>query len=214
MTRIETLSHLTQGMGTLLDIGTDHGFVIIDALQKGYIQRAIACDINPMPLLNAKQNIEAKQLTACVDFQLTNGFIGIHTPFDGVLIAGMGMHLIKDILNQPHIPAKRYILQANNHVDQLRLYLAQHHYRILDEVTVYEKFHYVILVCEKGEMTLDAKDIFAGPILKSKKSALPLYKHQLGIWVRNHAKATGQKQAKLALEIAYLREIIESLELI
>jgi tRNA (adenine22-N1)-methyltransferase len=214
MTRIETLSRLTRGINTLLDIGTDHGFVIIDAIQNGFIQRAIACDINPMPLDNARQNIEAKQLTDLVDFQLTNGFIGIHQPFDGVLIAGMGMHLIKDILNQTHPSAKRYILQANNHVDQLRQYLAQHHYRIIDEATVYEKFHYVILVCEKGEMTLDAKDIFVGPILKSKKYALPFYKHQLAIWVRNYDKATGQKQAKLALEIAYLREIIESLELI
>lgn len=214
MTRIETLSQLTQGIHTLLDIGTDHGFVIIDALQKGFIQKAIACDINPMPLDNAKQNIETAQLTALVDFHLTNGFVGIHQPFDGVLIAGMGMHLIKDILNQTHTPARRYILQANNHIDQLRHYLALNHYRIIDEVTVYEKFHYVILVCEKGEMTLDAKDIFAGPQLKSKKCSLPYYRHQLAIWMRNHAKAKGQKQAKLASEIAYLSEIIESLELI
>jgi tRNA (adenine22-N1)-methyltransferase len=211
MTRIDTLSQLTQGIDTLLDIGTDHGFVIIDALQKGYIQHAIACDINPMPLDNAKQNIEAAQLTALVDFKLTNGFIGIDQPFDGVLIAGMGMHLIKDILNQKHQSAKRYILQANNHIDQLRNYLVHHHYKIIDEVTVFEKFHYVILVCEKGEMTLDAKEIFAGPILKTKKCSLPYYEHQLAIWMRNHSKATGQKQAKLAVEIAYLREIIESL---
>lgn len=56
MNRIETLSQLTKGIHTLLDIGTDHGYVIIDALRHGYIQNAIACDINKMPLDNPNKN--------------------------------------------------------------------------------------------------------------------------------------------------------------
>lgn len=212
MTRIETLSDLTLGIHTLLDIGTDHGYVIIDALNHGYIQKAIACDINPMPLENAKKNIEHANYQNHVTFALTDGFKGIKQTFDGVLIAGMGMHLVKDILSQPHTPARKYILQANNHIDTLRAYLANHHYKIIDEVTVFEKFHYVIIVCEKGEMTLSDLDIYAGPILKNKKDALPYYEHQLNILTRNFSKANGLKKAQIRLKIAYLSEITTALK--
>jgi tRNA (adenine22-N1)-methyltransferase len=212
MNRIETLSLLTKGIHTLLDIGTDHGYVIIDALKQSHIQRAIACDINPKPLENAKQNVEMAGLNDCVEFRLTNGFHNIDLNYDGVLIAGMGMHLVKDILSQPHADARRYILQSNNHVDLLRDYLSKHHFKIIDEVTVHDKFHYVILVCEKGEMNLNPIDKFVGPILKTKKDSLPYYRHQMAIWMRNHTKATGEKQAKIGQEIAYLREIIAFLE--
>ena len=212
MNRIETLSQLTQGINTLLDIGTDHGYVIIDALRHGYIQNAIACDINKMPLENAKQNIEAANLTDRVTFKLSNGFQHIDGSYDGVLIAGMGMHLVKDILSQKHVAAQKYILQSNNHVDLLRDYLSKHDFKIMDEVAVHDKFHYVILVCEKGKMNLNAKDMFVGPILKNKKEALPYYQHQMAVWVRNHAKAKGEKQAKMAVEIAYLSDILEFLK--
>lgn len=212
MTRIETLSALTQGIHTLLDIGTDHGYVIIDALNHGYIHQAIACDINPMPLENAKKNIEQANYLDKVSFALTDGFKGIIQPFDGVLIAGMGMHLVKDILSQPHTPARIYILQANNHVDSLRSYLANHHFKIVDEYTVFEKFHYVIIVCEKGEMTLSDKEIYAGTVLQNKKEALPYYEHQLNILNRNFSKSNGDKQAQIGLKIAYLSETIAFLK--
>lgn len=212
MTRIETLSALTKGIHTLLDIGTDHGYVIIDALNHGYIKKAIACDINPMPLENAKKNIENANYLDQVNFALTDGFKGITQDYDGVLIAGMGMHLVKDILSQPHAPARKYILQANNHVDTLRAYLGNNHFKITDEMAIFDKFHYVIIVCEKGEMTLSDKDIYTGPILKHKTDALPYYEHQLNILMRNYSKANGQKQLQIGVKVAYLSEIIESLK--
>ena len=211
MTRIETLSALTKGIHTLLDIGTDHGYVIIDALKNGYIQKAIACDVNPMPLDNAQKNVVAAELSTQVEFALSNGFKDIKSTYDGVLIAGMGMHLLKDILSQPHVPARKYILQANNHIDQLREFLMNHHYHIIDEITVYEKFHYVILVCEIGEMKLSSKDIYIGPILKNKLTALFYFEHQLKILKRNFAHAKGEKKDDIQVKIAYLSEVITNL---
>lgn len=211
MTRIETLSELTQGIHTLLDIGTDHGYVIIDALKKGYISAAIACDINASPLDNAKQNIQNAALHDKVTFVQSNGFQSVQTPYDGVLIAGMGMHLIQAILNQSHRKARKYILQANNHIDKLRAYLMDHQFKIVDEVTVFDKFHYVILVCEVGEMALTELDCFVGPNLKHKPEALPYYQNQYRILKTNYERATGDKKALIKIRLTYLDSIIEQL---
>ena len=39
MIRIKALSKQTKGIDTLLDIGTDHGYLLIDALKNGYIKK-------------------------------------------------------------------------------------------------------------------------------------------------------------------------------
>lgn len=211
MTRIEALSQLTQGIDTLLDIGTDHGYVVIDAIQKGYIKKAIACDVNPNPLENARRNVTNSGLSNEIKVVLSDGFKNIEDSYDGVLLAGMGMHLAKDILSQSHTPAKKYILQVNNHMDELRLYLSTNHFKIIDEITVFEKFHYVIIVCEKGDMILDEKDLFVGPMLKNKKNALAYYENQMAILKRNFNKANGHKKQVFGLKISYLSEIIDLL---
>ncbi len=211
MTRIEALSQLTQGIDTLLDIGTDHGYVVIDAIQKGYIHKAIACDVNPKPLENARRNVMNSGLSNEIKVVLSDGFKNIEDTYDGVLIAGMGMHLAKNILSQSHTPAKKYILQVNNHVDELRLYLSNNQYKIVDEITVFDKFHYVIIVCEKGHMILNEKDLFVGPMLKNKKNALAYYENQMAILKRNFNKANGHKKQVFGLKISYLSEIIDLL---
>lgn len=211
MTRIETLSGLTQGIHTLLDIGTDHGYVIIEALKNGYITSAIACDVNASPLENAKQNIQNAGLDDKVTFVQSNGFQSVNKPYDGVLIAGMGMHLMKDILSQPHVKAKKYILQANNHIDQLRTYLMNHHFKIVDEITIYDKFHYVILICELGQMSLTDFDLYVGPILRHKPEALPYYQNQARILNTNYERATGDKKMKIGIRLQYIKTVIEQL---
>ncbi|MCU0104670.1 class I SAM-dependent methyltransferase [Acholeplasma vituli] len=212
MTRIEALSKLTNGIDTLLDIGTDHGYVIIDALEKGYIKQAIACEVNPMPLENARQNIAASGLSDRVHFVLSNGFLNVIKPFDGVLIAGMGMHLIKDILLQPHTKAKKYILQANNHIDQLREFITNNDFRIVDEVSIFEKFHYVILVVEPGIMKLSQKECYIGPFLKNHPESLQYYLNLQRILSSNHMRATGEKKRQIAVKLDYLSEVISDLQ--
>lgn len=211
MTRIETLSQLTQNIDTLLDIGSDHGYVIIEALKKGYIQKGIACEINPMPLENAKMNITASGFADRVSLVLSNGFLNVKEHFDGVLIAGMGMHLIKEILLQPHTKAKKYILQANNHIDQLRAFVTRNGFRIVDEVTIFEKFHYVILVLEPGDMQLSEKECFIGPILSSRPEALPYYLNLYRILSSNHEHANGEKKRQIAIKMNYLKDVIQQL---
>src|SRR5690625_4222163 len=78
----------------LLDIGTDHGYLIKDAFLKGKIKNAIATDINEEPLNNAKRNLKDFN----VKYILTDGFKKINEDYNTVVIAGMGGNLISNIL--------------------------------------------------------------------------------------------------------------------
>ena len=56
--RIDALVEKTKGINTLLDIGCDHGYVILEAFKKDYIKKAIASDINIKPLRSAENNLK------------------------------------------------------------------------------------------------------------------------------------------------------------
>ena len=84
---------------TLADIGTDHGYIPIFAMNNGLCKKAIACDINKGPLLSAKENIELYNLSDKIETRLSNGLLSL-SPMeaDTIVIAVMGGLLIRDIL--------------------------------------------------------------------------------------------------------------------
>ena len=59
--RLQAIVSLIEGH-CLADIGCDHGYVIMEALQQKRIQKAYACDVAPGPLDNAKRNIHLHHL--------------------------------------------------------------------------------------------------------------------------------------------------------
>jgi len=172
--RIELLSSLLKGYDCVLDIGTDHGLVLKQAIDKGYIKKAIASDIGEKPLLQAKKNL----IDYPVEFVLSNGFSNIKNSFDIAVIAGMGVYTIIDILKQPH-EKKTYLLQANDKYHILRKFLNENGYKITDEYMIFDKFYYVILKVELGIQKLTKEDLYVGPILKTKLERKAYYHYQI-----------------------------------
>ena len=95
--------------GLVIDVGCDHGYICIEALRRGLVDRALACDINPGPLDRARMNIEAAGLSDRIETLLGDGLC----PVDRervkecrdqggvtVLMAGMGGQLIRDMLKE------------------------------------------------------------------------------------------------------------------
>ena len=84
---------------TLADIGTDHGYVPLLALERGLCKKAIACDINKEPLDKAKLNAILEGVDDELEFRLGGGFDPLNVgEANEVVIAGMGGNLIRDIL--------------------------------------------------------------------------------------------------------------------
>lgn len=190
--RIKFLSELTKGYDRVLDIGTDHGLVLLDAFKKGYIKSAIASDLREEPLKSAKSNLDSYP----VEFVISDGFKKIKSDFDLGIIAGMGAYLIKDILKDAPMD-KTYILQANDNHDVLREYLAKQGFEIIDEYIIFDKFYYVMMMVKKGHMKLTESDLYLGPKLKYKIEAKPFYDQKVKQFKKIYPKADDARQQTL-----------------
>lgn len=175
--RMGCIADCVRSGAVLADIGTDHGKLPIYLAQKGKIRRAVAADINEMPLNKAKNNITKYGLCNMIDTYLTDGLAGIekYKPTD-VVIAGMGGELIMQILERQTVEKSgiRYILQPMTKEDTLRRYLCENGYSIIDEYIVKEGKIYQIICAEyTGEKTeLTPALYMLGKINVGKKSNL------------------------------------------
>ena len=156
-----------KGFHTLIDIGTDHALLPIEAIRMGYIQRAIAVDNKQKPLDNAKKNIVKARLEGAIDVCLSDGFDQVEATFDVVTILGMGGHLINDILMRAKFSQPvRLILAPNKDADVVRMWLEANHYQIIDESFIVDKrVFYQLIVAETGEMRLNPIEREFGPMV-------------------------------------------------
>lgn len=151
----------------LADIGTDHGYIPIFAVNNGLCKNAIACDINSGPLISAKENIQLYNLSDKIETRLSNGLQAL-SPMeaDAIVIAGMGGLLIRDILTDGKdkiCDETTLILQPMVAVDQLREFLIKNGFNIFKEHLSREgdKF-YNILCIKKGICEYSEKEILFG----------------------------------------------------
>ena len=55
--RLSLCADVVREGSRLADIGTDHGYLPIELCRSDKIPSALACDINPLPLRSAEENI-------------------------------------------------------------------------------------------------------------------------------------------------------------
>jgi len=48
--RLSAVLSLVKPCGVLADVGTDHGYLPLEALKSGICKHAVAADLNPFPL--------------------------------------------------------------------------------------------------------------------------------------------------------------------
>ncbi len=181
MNRIDVIVKMVEGHDVLLDIGSDHGLVVISALEKGYVKKAIATDNKLGPLKQTAKRIKQANLTEKVELIKTDGFLGINLDYDVVVITGMGAKTIQNILKMPHKKAQTYILGPQSELEEFRRFLSFNYYEIIDEEIVYEKKPYIIIKARYNieAKRLSKKDIILGPILKTKQQAKPYYEQKI-----------------------------------
>ena len=140
----------------LADIGADHAYIPIVALKQGLVIRAIASDINQPPLDMAAEHIQEAGMQQTIELRLSNGFESYQPQeLEQVIIAGMGGLLIREILKEglahsvPKLTyCQRLVLQPMNHQDDLRIWLAEQGWQLLEENILYEAGHYYqVMVC-------------------------------------------------------------------
>ena len=134
------------------DIGTDHGYVLIELLKRGKIKRGIASDNKKKPLEKARKNAVAERVEELMDFRFGSGFETLNVgEANGAVIAGMGGILIRELMEEAMEVIKEMdfiLLQPAQNPEILREYLYNNQFEILEEEIVREdqRFYEYMLV--------------------------------------------------------------------
>lgn len=175
--RLQAVSQYIKGP-ILADIGSDHAYLPIYAIQNELCQTVIAGEVVRGPFEAAHLNVEKYGLNQSIDVKLGNGLevIEENNKVDSITICGMGGPLIASIIENGKSKLKnhpRLILQSNIQTYTLRKVLHRLNYHIIDEALIEEKGHiYEIVVAEFGCEDTDVYDLKFGPILLRQKSDL------------------------------------------
>lgn len=179
--RIEAISQLIDNDESVIDIGCDHGFLAKMLRTKGNNKLIICSDNKIGPLNNARNNLIGYDN---IYFELTDGVDNIDTVCDVCVLAGMGHNTVISIIenNENYFRnCKKIIIQVNSVVGQMRQYLSNNRFQIIDECMVYDYKYYQIMVVKTGQQQLNELQIEFGPVLLEKKGDvfLQCYQKQL-----------------------------------
>lgn len=163
--RLLTIANFVSKDSVVADIGTDHGYIPVYLIKKQISKKVIAADINKGPLLSAQKTVREHGLEDFIETRLGNGLQPIDkNEVDTVIIAGMGGMLIRDILmdkKEVTNSVKRFILQPMTAQEELRRWLVQNNFKIIDEKLSCEGDKiYEIMVVEQGKQEIDEEIYF------------------------------------------------------
>jgi len=172
---------------SLADIGTDHAYLPVKAVERGLCTKAYACDLNEGPLEASRKAIADYHLEDKITPLPGSGLGPVaDKDVDLIAICGMGGVLITDILEAHRGKAQHSVLflQANTAIDTLRRYLSGHGFQIIDEAMVKDAGHlYEIIVATGGAQTLSEDDVTFGVYLPHRDE--PLFREK---WTRRLEK--------------------------
>lgn len=135
--RLMKIANYVNYCEAIADIGTDHGYIPIYLVKNNKCNSAIASDINKGPIEKASTNIRFEGLSEKIKCLLGGGLKPLKVgEVNGVIIAGMGGNLIRDIILEDIEKVKLYdflILQPAQNPEVLRKFLYNNNFEILNE---------------------------------------------------------------------------------
>lgn len=163
---------------TIIDVGTDHGYIPIKLIKDNIASRVIASDINKEPLEKARINASLDGVIEKVDLRLGGGLKTLKSKeVQGIIIAGMGGKLIRDILEADLDKVKDVdylVLQPAQNPEVLREYLYTHEYEIIDEDICLDegKYYELFKVKYKKNNITKLEDVFyeISPVMLKKRT--------------------------------------------
>ena len=178
----------------LADIGTDHGYIPLYAIQNGLCSKAIAIDINKDPLDKAKLNAILEGAGDELEFRLGSGLKPLENgEVEVAVIAGMGGNLIRDILEEDIEKVKSIgylILVPAQNPEVLREYLYNNDYEIICEDLCEEEgiYYELFKVRKKAGESVKLDSIYYEVSPKLLMQRHPLMKEFLNSKIENYKK--------------------------
>ncbi|MBM7549564.1 tRNA (adenine(22)-N(1))-methyltransferase [Peptoniphilus gorbachii] len=176
--RLKKIAELVDFGATVIDVGTDHGYVPNFLCEKKISRDIIATDISKNSL---EKSIELTKKTGNEKFIrniLANGIVKENR--DNIIIAGLGgIQIAEIILNSIEISrsAKKLILQPMQKTNILRRELNNMGFEIIDEEIIFEDDRYFEIIIAKfngKRKSLDELDFYFSKSLINKKDKVYL----------------------------------------
>lgn len=191
--RLRTVATMVDKCECIADIGTDHAYLPIYLIKNKICNKAIASDINKGPVEKARFNIKLENLQDKIQCRLGAGLKTIkHGEIQGIIIAGMGGNLIKDILDENidiFKEVKFAVLQPVQNPEVLRKYIYEKEYKIIDEELCLDdgKFYEILKIAQEREpKELDSIFYEVGKVLFDKKH--PVLKDFINVKINKYTK--------------------------
>ena len=164
---------------TVLDVGTDHGYLPIYLVKNNLCKKAYASDVSINALNVAIDNIKKNNLD--IKTFVSDGLKKIDVFFDTLIICGMGTHTILNIIDSDKTPDK-LIIASNNDLYLLRSEIIKKGYKIEKESSVKDhKKYYDIILFTKGNSNISEMELKYG-ISDNKDYYKYLYQKTLDIY--------------------------------
>ena len=183
--RLQTIHDMVP-KGTVIDIGADHGKLVIALFKNGVVPHAYAVENKQGPYSRLVSAIKEAGLENDITPILSDGIKDLPGHVDTVIIAGMGGNNIIDILKKYPNKEKQIqtlIVDAHSCVPKLRQEVTKLGFIIADEKIIEEDgIYYEIIKFIRAKIAFYGdKDYEFGPILRSEKSQTFKEKYQTRI---------------------------------
>ncbi|WP_206830886.1 tRNA (adenine(22)-N(1))-methyltransferase [Alicyclobacillus fructus] len=140
--RLTAVAQLALPCETLADIGTDHAYLPLYALEAGMVDRAIATDVREGPLSRARAHVAARGLLSRVSLRLGDGLKPLQVgEADVIVSAGLGGHAQSEMVARSEDvarSARRLVFQPMGAGHVLRQTLYRLGFHLVGELAVCE----------------------------------------------------------------------------
>lgn len=219
--RLQAVADYVKKGSVVADIGTDHGYLPIYLTKHQISPKVYASDVNQGPLDSARLQVGIHKQEEFIQLFLSHGADKLrHLAVDQVVIAGMGGGLIAEIIqNNADFFQKvdSIILQPMTGQRDLREFLLQNGYSILDENLAKEKHHlYQILLVSYGknqEEPWNEMELHVGKrLLEKGHDLLPVHlAKQVRKWTEILEQCQGKENEMTLERWKHARELLEAL---
>lgn len=217
--RLKTVYELIDEGMIVADIGTDHAFLPIELVLNNKCDLVYACDDKDGPLKIALKNIKEYGLEDKIIPVKSNGLNKVNDDVTTVVIAGMGYHSAKSILENdlPRLSNfKQIIVQVNNDINLLRRWISSHHFKIVNEKMVKVKHYYTIIEFNTSyHEGLSEVEMEFGPVLLKERDTCFLDYLNVQFNKYNNLYQLINDEAKkkeLSVKIEQIKSILENKE--
>ena len=167
--RLLAIASFIEKKDKIIDVGCDHAYLGIYLKQNNLCSDILVTDVRLSALNNGINNIKKYNLD--IDTKLTDGLNNIDlNKYNTLSISGMGTTTIKNILSINDLNIDKIILQSNNNLKELRIFMNKLGYTLVDELCVEENnIYYIIMKYIKGFEIINDEVLEYGLNKKDKK---------------------------------------------